>query len=205
MCFEVVNCHFRRIASVETWWYKFKGKVVLVPDVFLHVFRDFIVNHMFFGDTPVHCRRLTNAPQARIILPSFQLVMGSSSIAQLSISTITMTYLLPCSEQVGNCPVWSKMVSQTLQTVVQMSCTFLPCKGVTLACLIGAVLCLVEHTFLHVWLRWPYMLLSVLGQYFAMFFLVTSGHPTKLPAQMALSQVDLWGNHNQRSCSVWLV
>lgn len=62
MCFEVVNCHFRGIASVASWWYKFKGKVVLVPDVFLHVVRDFVVNHMFFGDTPVCCRHLTNAP-----------------------------------------------------------------------------------------------------------------------------------------------
>ena len=67
------------------------------------------------GTTPALRNRVISASYARIISASFLLVIGSTRIALLSISTITMMYLLPRCDLVGNCPVWSvNMVSLVL-------------------------------------------------------------------------------------------
>ena len=55
--------------------------------------------------------------------------MGLTSIALLSISTITMVYLLPHCERVGNYPVClDKSVFLTSYTLVYISCTLCPCS-----------------------------------------------------------------------------
>ena len=69
----------------------------------------------FRGVLPA-CRSLaSNASYARIISSSFLFFIGSTSIALLSISTITMMYLYPRCDRFGNFPVWSEnIVSLTL-------------------------------------------------------------------------------------------
>ena len=58
---------------------------------------------------------LVNEYAGYTFLVGFLLVIGSTRIALLSISTITMMYLLPRCDLVGNCPVWSvNMVSLVL-------------------------------------------------------------------------------------------
>lgn len=52
---------------------------------------------------------------------------------------------------------------------------------------------LVERMFLRVWFMCPFAVSVVSGYYFVTFFSVSSGHPTKFPALIALSHVDLTG------------
>ncbi len=73
----------------------------------------------FFGTMPAHFSHWRSASYARIISASLQLFMGSTRMALLSISTITMIYLLPRCNCVGNWPVWlENMVLRTLYVLV---------------------------------------------------------------------------------------
>ena len=99
------------------------------------------------GALPARRNRVISASYARIISASFRLVIGSTRIALLSISTITMMYLLPRCDLVGNCPVWSlNMVSLVLYTDMYTSRIFFPRNVVVLDISSG----LVDLTFLRV-------------------------------------------------------
>ena len=72
--------------------------------------------------------------------------MGLTKMPLLLMSTMTIMYLLPVSDLVGNCPVWSeKIVYRTLYTVVNMSRCFVPLSvlvsqtSMRLECLDGGV------------------------------------------------------------------
>jgi len=81
----------------------------------------------FFGTILARCKHVINT---RCVLASswlFLLVMGLTKIALLSISTMTMMYLLPHWDCMGNHPVWSEnTVLHTSYTCVNTSHTFLP-------------------------------------------------------------------------------
>ena len=67
------------------------------------------------GLLPACCSRARSASYARIISSSFLLFIGSTRMALLSISTITMMYLFPLCDRFGYLPVWSEnIVSLTL-------------------------------------------------------------------------------------------
>ena len=94
---------------------------------------------------------------ARMSSSSLKLLMGSTSIALLSISTITMMYLLPCCEHVGNCPVWlEKTVFLTSYTLMYMSRALCPWSVAVLGTSWGVRLGLVELTFFLDWFRWTF-------------------------------------------------
>ena len=80
---------------------------------------------------------------------SFRLLMVLTSIVLLSISTITMIYLLPNCDRVGNCPIWSeKIVLPTSYSLVYMSRSLCPWSVAVLGTLKGARLGLVDLKFL---------------------------------------------------------
>ena len=102
----------------------------------------------FLGIIPA-CRSLNIiALYDRVSSSSLRLFIGLTSIALLSISTITMMYLFPSRERVGNRPVWSeKTVFLTSNTLVYTSRALCPCSVAVLGTLRGVCLGLVDLTF----------------------------------------------------------
>ena len=91
---------------------------------------------------------------ARMSSSSLQFLMGLTSIALLSISAITMIYLFPCCECVGNCPIWSNNTAfLTLYTLAYTSCTLCPCSVHFLGTSRGVRLGLLDLTFFLDWFR----------------------------------------------------
>ncbi len=62
-------------------------------------------NTCFCGMMLARFNRSISAWYARIISASLRLFMGSTTMPLLSMSTMTIMYLLPESDLVGNCPV----------------------------------------------------------------------------------------------------
>jgi hypothetical protein len=91
-----------------------------VSRIWVFMFLDtLLLRTCFFGTMPAQFSHWRSASYARIISASLRLFMGSTRMALLSISTITMIYLLPCCDCVGNWPVWSEnMVLHTLYILV---------------------------------------------------------------------------------------
>jgi hypothetical protein len=132
-----------------------------------------------------------SALYACIILASLRFFMGLTRMALLSISTITMMYLFPQRDWMGNWLVWlENMVLRTMYVWVYTLCTFLPWKLEVLHVSNGALFVLVDHIFF-VWFRCPFAVLIVLGYYLRTLHSFSIGQPTKFPTLMALSQVDL--------------
>ena len=61
----------------------------------------------FLGTIPAFLSRITNTWYVRVNFESFRIFSGSTRMALLLISTITMRYLLPRWDFWGNFPVWS--------------------------------------------------------------------------------------------------
>ena len=81
----------------------------------------------FFGTIPACSNRVMNTQYALASLWLFLLLMGWTKIALLSISTMTIMYLLPRWDRVGNRPVWSENTVLCMSyTRVNASYTFLP-------------------------------------------------------------------------------
>ena len=69
----------------------------------------------------------------------------------IATSAVACTNLLPVSDRVGNCPVWSeKIVSRTSYTVVHMSRCFLPLSLLVSQTSRGTALGFIDRTFLRV-------------------------------------------------------
>ena len=135
----------------------------------------------FLGIIPA--RRSLNiiAMYAHVISSSLQFFMGSTSITLLSISTITMMYLLPRCECVESCPVWSdNTVFLNFYMLVYTSRALFPCsvdflgtsRGVLLGLLdlksflIGSDVLLASHWSLgNIWQRCVRLASDILRSY----------------------------------------
>ncbi len=113
----------------------------------------------FFGTIPACSNHVINTQYALASSWSFLLPMGSTKIALLSISTMTIMYLLPCWDRVGKRPVWSEItVSCMSYTHVNTSHTFLPVscdvlgssRGDCVGCSHVVGLAFVDHKFFRV-------------------------------------------------------
>ena len=95
---------------------------------------------------------------------SLRLLMVFISIALLSISTITMMYLFPRCERVGNFHVWTeKTLFLASYTLVYMSCNLRPRSVAALGTSRGVRLGLAELTFFLDWFRCPFGVSLVSG------------------------------------------
>jgi hypothetical protein len=163
--FEVTYDYLGCSASVATWWHQFHIQFAHVTNVILHVFGYLIVEDMFLGDGTGLFELLQECvvcPYHLGVLAIF--FMGSTRMVLLSISTITMMYLLPQRDQMGNWPVWlENMVLRTMYVWVYMSRTFLPWRREVLHVFNGAALTLVDRMFFLVWFRCPFAVSIVLG------------------------------------------
>ncbi len=127
---------------------------------------------------PAHFSWSRSALYARIILASLRFFMGSRRMALLSISTITMIYLLPWRDSMGNWPVWfENMDLHTMNVWVYTLRTFLQWREVSRV-LNGAAFALVDHTFFLVWFRCTFAVLIVSGYFFWVLHSVSIGQPT---------------------------
>ena len=118
----------------------------------------------FFGIIPG--RRSLNiiSLYARVSSSSLHFLMHFTSIALLSISTITMIYLLPCCEHVGNCLIWSeKTMFLTSYMLVYTSHAFCPCSVTVLDTSRGVRSGLVDLTSFLDLFRCPFGLSLVSG------------------------------------------
>ena len=105
---------------------------------------------------------------ARVSSASLQLFMGSTSIALLSILTITMMYLFHRCDHVGNYPVWSeKTVFLTSYMLMYTSCTLHLYSVPVLVTSRGVSLVLVDLKFFLDWFRCPFGVSVVSGSYLA--------------------------------------
>ncbi len=121
----------------------------------------------FLETMPACFNQSRSALYARIILASLPFFMGSKRMALLAISTITMMYLLPQRDWMGNWPVWlENMVLRTMYVWVFTLRTFLPWRWEVSYVSIGVALTLVDRTFFLVWFRCPFAVLIVSGYYF---------------------------------------
>ncbi len=91
-----------------------------VSQMWFFMFLDTLLSRTcFFGTMPTRFSHWRSVSYACIISTYLQLFMGSLRMALLSISTITMIYLLPCCNCIGNWPVWlENMVLHTLYVLV---------------------------------------------------------------------------------------
>ncbi len=104
---------------MASWWHQFHVKLVCVVDVVFHVLGYFVVKDVFLRNNARLFQSLEECIIFCIISASLQLFMGSTRMALVLISTITMIYLWPCCDHVGNWPVWlENMVSCTLYVLV---------------------------------------------------------------------------------------
>ncbi len=118
----------------------------------------------FLGTMPARFSWSRSSLYARIILVSLQLFMGMTRMALLSISTITMMYLLPWKDPMENWPVWSEnMVLRTMYVWVYMLRTYLPRRWKVSHVSNSATFALVGCTFFLVWFRCPFEVLVVSG------------------------------------------
>ena len=118
----------------------------------------------FFGIIPALRSLIIIDLYAHVSSSSLRLLIGSTSIALLSVSTITMIYLLPCYERVGNYPVWSeKTLFLNSYTLMYTSRALCPFSVAVLGALRGVRLGLVDLTFFLGWFRCPFGVLLVSG------------------------------------------
>jgi hypothetical protein len=97
-------------------------------------------------------------------MASLWFFMGSTRMALLSISTITMMYLSPQRDRMKNWPVWLEyMVSRTMYVWVYTLRNFLPWRWEVSHVSSGVALTLVDCTFFLVWFRCPFVVSIVLG------------------------------------------
>ncbi len=116
----------------------------------------------FLGTMPARLSLSRSVLYARIISASLRFFMGSTRMALLSISTITMMNLLPQRDWMGNWPVWlENMVSRTMYVWVYTLRTFLPWRWEVLHVSSGVALTLVDCTFFLDWFRCPFGVLIV--------------------------------------------
>ena len=102
----------------------------------------------FLGIIPACSSLNIIALYARVSSSYLWSFMGSTSIALLSISTITMMYLLPRCEHVGNCTVWSEnTLFLTSYTLMYMSRAFFPWSVAVFGTSRGICLGLVDLIF----------------------------------------------------------
>ena len=102
--------------------------ILYSPVIIVFIASDTLLSRMCFFGTILACsNRVVNTQYALASLWSFLLLIGSTKIALLSISTMTIMYLLPHWDCVGNQPVWlENTVSCMSYTCVNTSCTFMP-------------------------------------------------------------------------------
>ena len=106
---------------------EFHCHLVFVFDNCFHCFQYFVVKDVLFGTIPACYKRVINTWYALASLWLFLLLMGLTKIALLSILTMTIMYLLPHWDRVGNHPVWlENTVWRMSYTRVNTSRTFLP-------------------------------------------------------------------------------
>ena len=121
-------------------------------------------NMCFLGSIPAVHSLIIIARYARMSSSSLRLLMGSTSIALLLISTITMMNLFPCCECVGVCPVWyEKTVFLISYTLVYTPRTLCPCSVDVLRTSRGVRLGLVDIIFFLDWFRCTFGFLFVSG------------------------------------------
>jgi hypothetical protein len=106
MGFEVVH----GILAALHWWHPVGTSSMSnlhVSQMCFFMFSDTSLSRtFFFGTMLAHFSESRSALCARIILASLRFFMGSTRMALLSISIVTMMYLLPLQDLVGNWPVW---------------------------------------------------------------------------------------------------
>ena len=126
MGLEILYGDFRCVPAVAAWGDEFHSHLVFVFDD-CFIASDTLLSRMcFFGTILACCRRVINTRYALMSLWPFLLLMGSTKIALLSILTMSIMYLLPHWDCVGNHPVWSEnTVSRMSYTHVNTSRTFL--------------------------------------------------------------------------------
>ncbi len=154
--FDVVYGYLGCVALVASWRHQFHVKFARVADVILYLSDTSLLRTYFLGTMPARFSWSMSALYARIILASLQFFMGSTRMVLLSISTITMMYLLPQRDWVGNLPVWLKnIVLHTMYVWVYKSRIFLPWRWKVSHVSNGTAFALVDQTFFLVWFRAP--------------------------------------------------
>ena len=128
MGLEISNGDLCCVPAVTAWGGASSTDILHSSLMIVFVASDTSLSRMcFFGTMPARCNRVINTLYAWASLWSLLLVMGLTKITLLSISTMTMMFLLPCWDCVGNRPVWSKHTgSHSSYTRVNTSHTFLP-------------------------------------------------------------------------------
>ena len=134
------------------------------PVLLFQGFRNFIIQYVLFGNYSAIFSLSIIDLYASMSSSSLRFLMSSTSIALLSIFTITIMYLLPRCERVGNCPVWSEnTMVLTFYMLVYMSRTLCPCSFSVLCTLRGVRLGLVDLPFFLDWFRFPFGITLVSG------------------------------------------
>ncbi len=159
MGLEILYGDFRCVPAVAAWGDEFHCHLVFILDNCFHCVRYFVVKDVFLWHNPCV---LQACHQHSICSGKFVVVSAIDGFDQdrlLSISTMTMMYLLPRWDRVGNLPVWSEnTVSHMSYTCVNTSRTFLPVscdvlgssRGDCAGCSHVVGLALVDRTFFRV-------------------------------------------------------
>ena len=146
--------------------------------IFFRAYDTSLSSMCFLGIIPTCCSLKIIVVYDHLSSSSLRFLMGSTSITLLSISAITMMYLFPRFERIGNCPVWSeKTLFLNFFTLVYTSRALCPCSVVILDTSRGVRLGLVELTFFLDCFRCPFGVSLVSGQYLTALCLVSIGHP----------------------------
>jgi hypothetical protein len=160
--FDVAYGYLGCVASVATWWHLFHIQFTPVTNVILHIFGYLIVEDMFLGDNAGPFELEQEFVVCLYHLGNLAVLHGLDRDGITVDFYLTMIYLLPQRDRMGNWPVWpSNMVLPIMYFSVYTSHNFLPWRW-ELHVSNGATLTLVDRTFFLVWFRYPFAVLIVM-------------------------------------------
>ena len=161
---KITDWHLYCIPAVGAWWHHFYLNFYSSCIIIFRASDTSLYNIYFLGIIPARLSISIIVWYARVSSASLRFLMGLISIALLSISTITMMYLFPCCERVGNCPVWlEKTVFLTLYTLVYTPCNLRPRSVALLGTSRGVHLDLADLKSFLDWFRCPFEISMVSG------------------------------------------